>query len=104
MVVIQLEPIMINSIVNLSLSLFYIIFTKTNGTILPILLVLWESISEEMFTVDDDIARMSGEYVVIAVILDRFEKIFYISQWMQYFTILLLSSQIGLTKQQEDIT
>ena len=75
MVVIQLEPIIINSIVNFSLSLLYTIFTKTNGTILPILLVLWESISEEMFTVDEDIARMSGEYVAITVILDRSEKI-----------------------------
>ena len=34
-----------------------------------------ESISEEILTVDEDIARLSGEYVVIAVILDRFEKI-----------------------------
>ena len=66
-------------------------------------IVLRESISEEMLTVDEDIARLSGEYVVITVILDRFEK-FYISPWMQYFTILLLSSQIGFTKQQGDIT
>ena len=87
---------MINSIVNFSLSLLYTIFTKTNGTILPILLVLRGSISEEMFTVDEDIARKSGEYVAITVILDRFEK-FYISPWMQYSTILLLSSQIDLT-------
>ena len=102
MVAIQLKPIMINSIVNFSLFLLYIISTKTNGTILPILLVLRESISEEMFTVDEDIARMSGEYVAITVILDRSEK-FYISPWMQYSNILLLSSRIGLTIQQTDI-
>ena len=37
--------------------------------------VLRESISEEIFTVDEDINRLSGEYVVIRVILNRFEKI-----------------------------
>ena len=56
-----------------------------------------------MFTVDEDIARMSGEYVIIAVILDQSEN-FYISPWMQCITTLLLSSRIGLTVQQIDIT
>ena len=37
--------------------------------------VLRESISEEILTVNEDINRLSGEYVVITVILDRFEKI-----------------------------
>ena len=91
------------AIVNFSLSLLYIIFTKTNGTILPILLVLRGSMSEEMFTVDEDIARISGEYVATTVILNRSEK-FYISPWMQCSTILLLSSRIGVTKQQADIS
>ena len=67
-----LEPIMIHPTVNFSLSLLYIIFTKTNGTTVYFyLLVLWDRSRKR---VDEDIARMSGEYVTIAVILDQSEN------------------------------
>ena len=90
-----------STIVNFNLPLLYIIFTKINGTTMYFyLLILWDRSRKR---VDEDIARMSGEYVAITVILDRSEN-FYISPWMQCINILLLSSRIGLTTQQADIT
>ena len=90
-----------SAIVNFNLPLLYIIFTKTNGTTIYFyLLILWDRSRKR---VDEDIARMSGEYVTITVILDQSEN-FYISPWMQCITTLLLSSRIGLTVQQIDIT
>ena len=71
-----LELIMNYTIVNFNLTLLYIIFTKNKCDYSTCfhLLILWESISEEMFAVDEDIAKMSGEYAAITVILDRSEK------------------------------
>ena len=90
-----------STIVNFNLPLLYIIFTKINGTTVYFhLLTLWDRSRKR---VDEDIARMSGEYVTITVILDQ-SKNFYISPWMQCITTLLLSSRIGLTVQRIDIT
>ena len=54
--------------------------------------VLRESISEEMLTVDEDIARLSGEYAVITVILDRFEKILHFPVDAVFYHLIAIQS------------
>ena len=61
-----------SAISNFNLPLLYILFTKINGTTMySYSLILWDWSRKR---VDEDIARMSGEYVIIAVILDQSEN------------------------------
>ena len=61
-----------SAISNFNLPLLCIIFTKINGTTIYFYLLVLSDRSRKR--ADEDIARMSGEYVVIAVILDQSEN------------------------------
>ena len=72
-----LEPMMNytiqqSAISNFNLPLLYIIFTKINGTTIYFYSLVLSDWSRKR--ADEDIARMSGEYVTIAVILDQSEN------------------------------
>ena len=45
-----------------------------------------------MLTVHEDIARLSGEYVVITVILDRFEKILHFPVDAVFYHLIAIQS------------
>ena len=72
-----LEPMMNytiqqSAISNFNLPLLYIIFTKISGTTIYFYSFVLSDRSRKR--ADEDIARMSGEYVTIAVILDQSEN------------------------------